>query len=231
MATKSFTVNEKPQALKVQPENIPESLRQLNRWVVWTYDPKNPDLNDSWTKVPRTVRGTKASVSQESMWSSFDTAFEGYLAGGFDGVGFILGNGLHGIDLDDSRDPITGELSALAQETLSKVAGYAEVSPSGTGIKIITPTNISRSQTDMAQGIELYESKRYFCLTGWVIPSHQDIAHDIQDIGWLNQKIGGSPTSRSTTDTDSFANLKLPMEGWSIERVRSDLIPHLDLTH
>jgi putative DNA primase/helicase len=231
MTTKSFTVNKKPQALKVQPENIPESLKRLNRWVVWTYEPKNQNLNDSWTKVPRTVRGTKASVSQESMWSSFDAALESYVSEGFDGIGFILGNGLHGIDLDDSRDPITGELSALAQETLSKVAGYAEVSPSGTGIKIITPTNMSRSQTDMAQGIELYESKRYFCLTGWVIPSHQDIAHDIQDVGWLNQKIGGSPTSRSTTDTDSFANLKLPMEGWSIERVRSDLIPHLDLTH
>lgn len=230
MATNRHTVNAKPQALNVQPENIPETLKRLNRWVVWSYEPKKPDFNDSWTKVPKTVRGIKASVSQESMWSSFDAAFESYVAIGFDGVGFILGNGLHGIDLDDSRDPITGELSALAQETLSKVAGYAEVSPSGTGIKIITPTNLSRSQTDMAQGIELYESKRYFCLTGWVLPSHTDIAHDIQDIGWLIQQIGGSVSSRSETDTDSFANLKTPMEGWSLERVRSDLIPHLDLT-
>jgi len=231
MATNTFTANEKPQALKVQPENIPDSLKQLNRWVVWTYEPKNPDLKDSWTKVPKTVRGTKASVTQESMWSSFDTAFEGYIAGEFDGVGFILGNGLHGIDLDDSRDPITGELSVLAQETLAKFDGYAEVSPSGTGIKIITPTNMARSQTDMAQGIELYESKRYFCLTGWIIPGHTDIACDIQDIGWLSEKIGGSNTSQKVTSSDSFEDLKLPLQDWSIERVRSDLIPHLDLTH
>lgn len=124
MATNSFTASAKPQALKVQPENIPESLKQLNRWVVWSYEQKNSQLSDNWTKVPKNIHGLKASVTQESMWSSFDTAFEGYLAGEFDGVGFILGNGLHGIDLDDSRDPITGELSLLAQETLAKFDGY-----------------------------------------------------------------------------------------------------------
>jgi putative DNA primase/helicase len=93
------------------------------------------------------------------------------MIGDFDGIGMTLGADVQGIDLDDCRDPETGELNELAQEVLAKVDGYAEVSPSGTGIKLFAKTNLDGSRTKKEMGVELYREGRYFTVTGqalWV---------------------------------------------------------------
>jgi hypothetical protein len=71
MAINSFTANAKPQALKVQPENIPESLKQLNRWVVWGYQQPKGN-NKKWRKVPMSSNGGSGRVNDSSTWATFE---------------------------------------------------------------------------------------------------------------------------------------------------------------
>lgn len=225
MTTKSFTVNEKPQALKVQPENIPESLKRLNRWVVWGYQQPKAK-NKKWRKVPMSFNGGVGRVNDPSTWTTFEKVISVYEKGTADGIGFVLGNDIHGIDLDNCRDPVTGELDQLANEVLSRIQGYAEVSPSGTGIKLIATTNLIKSHKN-AQ-IELYNGQRYFCLTGHDIATHNEVSPIEQDVKWLADRISPNSQTSAENEHDAFASLKLPLPNWPLSRVKTELLPHLD---
>mgnify|MGYP000505854781 CR=1 FL=1 len=108
------------------------------------------------------------------------------MVGDFDGIGMTLGADVQGIDLDDCRDPETGELNELAQEVLNRIDGYAEVSPSGTGIKLFAKTNLDGSRTKKEAGVELYREGRYFTVTGRVLgPNHTDLSDKVQALDWL----------------------------------------------
>lgn len=74
-----------------------------------------------------------------------------------------MGDGYHGIDVDDCLS--TGYRSPLADEVLTSTPGYAEVSPSGQGLKIITRTNLDRSLVKHEIGLECYTAGRY-CRSG-----------------------------------------------------------------
>jgi primase-polymerase (primpol)-like protein len=54
----------------------------------------------------------------------------------FDGVGFVLGDGWAGIDLDHCRDD-DGQIIDAAWMPLARLTCYVEVSPSGHGPKAI----------------------------------------------------------------------------------------------
>jgi hypothetical protein len=225
MAINSFTANAKPQALKVQPENIPESLKQLNRWVVWGYQQPKGN-NKKWRKVPMSSNGGSGRVNDSSTWATFEKVLSVYQNGVADGIGFVLGNDLHGIDLDNCRDPLTGELNQLANEVLLRIQGYAEVSPSGTGIKLIARTNLIKSNKNVQ--IELYNGQRYFCLTGHDIATHNEVSPIEQDVKWLADRISPNSQAEAEHQHDAFASLKLPLPDWPLSRVKSDLLPHLD---
>lgn len=138
----------RPQALPVDFESIPQDLKDIPRWVLWRNSPRTkPDGTKTWAKVPMTCSGAAASSTDPKTWATYDDVADEVIFGGYDGIGLILGEDVHGIDLDDCRDPATGELTALAQEVLDKVEGYAEVSPSGTGIKLFSKTNLDGSRT------------------------------------------------------------------------------------
>ena len=64
---------------------------------------------------------------------------EAYGRGGFDGIGFcLLKSGFAAFDVDKCRDPQTGELKAQAKKLMERCSNtYAEVTVSGTGIRII----------------------------------------------------------------------------------------------
>ena len=112
--------------------------------------------------------GTPASATGPATWSSFEEVVAAYEAGGFDGIGFVFSKNdpYGGIDLDDCRDPATGDIAPWAQEIIDKFASYSEVSPSGTGVHILRPRQRYRRAAS-GKRIELYSSERYFTVTGW----------------------------------------------------------------
>ena len=60
----------------------------------------------------------------------------------------------------------SGLINRIGAWVLENVRGYAEVSPSGTGIKIFTRSNLDASRTKKEVGLELYARDRYFTVTG-----------------------------------------------------------------
>ena len=224
----------RPTALPVLFQNIPEQLKALDRWVLWRFV-KRQGANGKtvWAKMPFTAQGNAAKSNNPKTWTSYDEAADTLVLGGFDGIGVVLGDDLHGIDLDDCRNPDTGELLPIAQEVLDRVEGYAEVSPSGTGIKIFTSTNLDSTRTKKEVGVELYRDRRYFTVTGHSINGHCDLPGEVQDLDWFVQKVWGEVLSeRGTLSEDAsaiaFANYREPLEGWDLDRVVEEILPHLD---
>ena len=111
-------------------DGIDDVMKAESRWVLWRLE----WTNDRWAKVPYQPSGRRAKPNDPITWSSFAVAVNAYRQGGFDGVGFALGDGWVGGDMDNCRNPDSGELSGVSQILLAAFATYAEVSPSGTGV-------------------------------------------------------------------------------------------------
>lgn len=224
----------RPSALQVQPAAIPESLKAIPRWLLWRHTKrKKPDGTSFWAKVPYQTNGKPASTTDPATWCSYEAAFDAWVLGDFDGLGITLGADIQGIDLDDCRDAVTGELTDLAQEVLDRIDGYAEVSPSGTGIKLFTKTNLDASRTKKEMGVELYREGRYFTVTGHVLgEGHFDLPGEVQDLGWLIEKVWQETMTPIVSGDASDLELALyraPLDDWDAERVRDEIGPYLDL--
>ena len=221
----------RPAVLPLQIEGIPESLRAIPRWVLWrNVQRTKPNRQKVWAKLPMTVDGSAASSTDPSTWTDFDTACDAFIMGGYDGLGLVLGADVHGIDLDDCR-AADGSLTALAEEVLDRVQGYAEVSPSGTGIKVFALTNLDQGRTKKDVGVELYRDGRYFTVTGHVLGSVGDLA-EVNDLGWLVEKVWNEAIGPADLTGDAgelaLANYKPPLEDWDIDRVVDEVLVHLD---
>jgi hypothetical protein len=215
--------NDKPAALSVVFDAIPDSLRSIRRWVVWRYVlVSKPNGDSKWNKMPFQVNGKAAKSTDSQTWTSFDRAKTAYIKGGFDGVGLTFNgsNDIHGIDVDDCV--VDGELNSDAKALLFSVNGYAEISPTGTGIKLFTKTNLTGSQT--TKGFEVYTNGRYFTVTGHVLAGYEDVADEVQKLDWFIEKHFGSTQS---APNDALALYKPPIPGWDLEKVVDLLLPHL----
>ena len=141
----------------------------LRRYVVWRYE----DRVGKAAKIPYVADGTgaRASSTDPATWRGFEEAARVFLVGGYDGVGFLFspGDPYAGVDLDDCRDPESAALEAWASELVAALDGYAEISPSGTGVHIIVRGAAANRQDGR---VEAYSSGRYFTVTGRAIFGH-----------------------------------------------------------
>ena len=158
---------ERPQALQVRERGIPDGLKIRPQWVNWRYA-----LNETgkWTKHPYNPRtGRKASSTDLMTWSNFDTVFEAYEAGGYDGIGFMFSSGdpYTGVDLDGCRDPKSGEVEPWAAEIVRDLDSFTELSPSGAGFHILVQGEL-QGRGGKRGSIEMYDMKRFFTVTGHV---------------------------------------------------------------
>ena len=166
------TISTRPEALPLIPGNIPAALTALDRWVAWRYSWDGRD----WRKVPlNPATGRPASVTDPTTWGSFQRALSYASRPDADGVGFVLtaDDPFVAIDVDHCRDPEGGTLTPFAREILADVRSYAEVSPSGTGVRIFAAGRLPRAGRRSAE-IEIYQSGRYLTLTGhhlWGTPA------------------------------------------------------------
>jgi len=163
---------EKPAPMPVLAENLPQSLRASLTWVCWSWKwkPTKHGGEGGWDKPPKQPDKSPASSNNPDTWCSFQEAFDAHCNGDFDGVGICLDDddGLVGIDLDDCRCHETGVIDLQAQGIINKLASYSEVSPSGTGVRIVVRASLSDgSKVDHDAGIEIYAGRgRYLTLTG-----------------------------------------------------------------
>jgi primase-polymerase (primpol)-like protein len=143
-------------------QNIPDEMRQRPQWLVW----KLEERDGKPTKVPYIAGGVGRASSTDSLtWRSFEEAAQALGTGRYNGVGFVFSSGdpFAGIDLDDCRDPETGEIKEWAEKIIEAFGGYAEVSQSGTGVHIIVR---GKGPNKKRKRVEAYSSGRYFAMTG-----------------------------------------------------------------
>ena len=153
--------------LKVNPENIPEVLKDRAAWVCWRLE----NRDGKPTKVPKNPRtGSNAKSNDPTTWSTFADAVAA--APSFDGVGIMFAADLCGVDLDDCRDPETGELEPWAAEVVADLDSYAEASPSGTGVHILLFSPELPGPRRRKGRLEMYGpgSPRFFTVTGDHLP-------------------------------------------------------------
>lgn len=131
---------------------VPPQMQAANRWLL--HRKKQPFYSDG------TPRHGELDMPEDVMrLGSFDDALRTYDGGGFDGIGFALGNGWQGIDLDKID---ANGLSHLADQ----LPGYVERSPSGKGLHAIGYGESFENLNANSSGVEAYCSKRFFTVTG-----------------------------------------------------------------
>jgi putative DNA primase/helicase len=155
---------------------VPEQLRRRPQWVVWKLEASKTGKP---TKVPYCAKPGKDDLKADSTdpgtWSTFEHAKAAYQSGGYTGVGFVFSpeDDFAGIDLDKCRDPKTGAITTWAMRFLELLESYAEVSPSGTGVKVWVIASHpgwgfkkDRKREGLPSCVEMYDAGRYFTVTG-----------------------------------------------------------------
>ena len=118
------------------------TVAPLPRWVGW----RNVLRKDKPTKIPFSPRTGLVAKANDQAGGARRTEAEAWarihVNGSGGGVGLQLGSvqgedhSFGGVDLDTCRDPGTGRIEPWALEVIARVGSYAEVSPSGTGVKL-----------------------------------------------------------------------------------------------
>jgi P4 family phage/plasmid primase-like protien len=150
---------------------IPPSLKERDCWICWREEERDGDM----TKVPVDPHtGGFASTTDSETWGTFEEAVGVHQGAAVEtsGVGIVFapGDTLVGIDLDDCRDPDTGEPTKEAREIINQLESWTEVSPSGTGYHVfvqgLLPEGGNRGDIDDVSHLEMYDKKRFFTVTG-----------------------------------------------------------------
>lgn len=148
-----------PTPLAVIADNIPDELKLYNQWVCWRYTL----AKGRWTKIPFCPSGSRASATNPDHYSSFEDVFTAYTKGHYSGVGFALTTDDPFVALDIDHCLTGSVITEEAGGIIKLMNSYSEISPSGTGIRIlakgIIPKNVKKE-------IEMYISGRYITLTG-----------------------------------------------------------------
>src|SRR4051812_24962161 len=105
---------------KILTENIPEALKSGRRHVAWRFEVRKDQPKPAKMPYSPIMDNPKegASTTNPAHWTTFDKASAYAEAAGLDGVGRVFdhSDGMVGVDLDNCRDPETGELTPEAAE-------------------------------------------------------------------------------------------------------------------
>lgn len=178
-------------------ETIPAEMTAVPNWVCWKAVP-DANSHSGIKKIPvNPYTGGQAMSNNPQTWSDFETAVR--VSQNFDGIGFMFsGSGYFGIDLDDCREMVDsyllGDKTGIVAEFIDTMQTYAEISQSGNGIHLICrgilPPNGRRRGK-----VEMYDSGRYFIMTGRQIGSFSEISDGTERVKMLHAKYLNTPPS------------------------------------
>lgn len=141
-------------------ENIPLSLQQVNRWVVWR------DVDGA--KVPfNAYTGHDANPLWPGNHLTFANACSAASHFGC-GIGLVFDGSdrLVFIDFDNKFDD--PELVEMHNDAIKRFDTYTEVSPSGKGYHLIA-LGFRPDAIVLPKGVEIYDKERFATFTGWSI--------------------------------------------------------------
>lgn len=158
--------------LRQRYSSLPQEMQMMKHWVCY-----RTEIRDGKeTKTPvNAITGEYARSNDPSTWSTFSVACRGVIKYGLEGIGFMFGNGIFGVDLDNHPDPETGEYEmteeefmAFAKEFIEGLNSYTEWSRSKKGIHIICQGKLPEGRRRKGC-VEMYDKGRFFACTGYTI--------------------------------------------------------------
>jgi putative DNA primase/helicase len=206
-----------------------QDLKLQRRWVLWRYE----TVGDRDTKVPYQANGLHARSNDSQTWTTW-LELQPFVSQ-YSGVGIMLGNPLGGADLDHCVED--GKIAPWAQDIITRMSSYTEISPSGTGIRILVVGShghdrgrkVKRRETEEAA--EVYDNVRFLTFTGnHVAGTPADVCERGAELAWLWEQIDqdkcppnpveGIRIKVSRADFD-----KLNAGDWSAYGSQSDAVP------
>jgi hypothetical protein len=182
----------RPVALQGDLANLPDALaplKALPNWGCWKWELR-VDKNGvgKWTKPPLQPANPQshAKTTDARTWGTYEQALAAFTAGKCDGIGFNLsGTDIAAFDLDNCRDKVTGEIAPEAMAIVNRAASYTEITPSGTGLRVIGISSggeLHRKQKVPGSAVEVEtyrNTARYITITGLPLPKTQPRMADI----------------------------------------------------
>ena len=153
----------------IKYENIPDELKREKRWCLYKIilrDGKN-------TKMPIMPNGKPAKSNDRKTWHSFDNCMDALCKNQSLGLGFFLGDGYIGIDIDKVSDEIMEysmdfNAASMTANFLREISTYAEISPSKTGLHFIGKGKVP-GERKRYKNLEIYDRDRFFTITGNIL--------------------------------------------------------------
>ena len=194
--------NTKAALRDINPENIPDLLKEKDQWICWNYEITESSNGFRVTKVPINCNTLdKASTTNPETWNTFEECMKVYLANfdnkGVCGVGYVItsDDGIVGIDFDNcigEDKAISTEVSAI----IDPYQCYTEASPSMTGLKVFGFGKIPDGVLNGGAGsgfkisnhpadgldVEVYQHSRFFTVTSMKLNSKPKEVSDIQGL-------------------------------------------------
>lgn len=195
--------------------NIPPSIADMRRWVLWRLEERDGKM----TKIPYQPGGVRARSNDPSTWHAYNDVAR---QSGFSGIGVMLGGGLVGIDLDHVID--NGVMMDDARVIIEEIDSYAELSPSKTGVHIIAFGRLPTGRRRKGY-VEMYDSGRFFTFTGHHLPgTPADVVNRQDRLTALHRRIFPPPPPRPPqpirpATADDRVILDLALRGWRFRKL------------
>jgi len=182
-------------------EKIPSALKAWPNWVVWRIEERDGKA----AKVPYNPEypGQKAKSGAPSTWGTFRKALNVAQTDGFMGVGFefSVSDPFAGVDLDNCRNPETGEIEPWAMDIINRLNSYTETSPSGRGFHIWVLGKVPPGRRRKGQ-VEMYSQGRYFTISGLHLEgTPATIENRQQELEVLHREVFGEAQKPRTPPT------------------------------
>ncbi|WP_154836187.1 phage/plasmid primase, P4 family [Staphylococcus pasteuri] len=196
-------------------DKIPYELKELDQWCCFKIEKVK---NGRFTKRPyNPITSDMAKSNDDTTWVSFDEAVEH--SSQYDGIGFFFKQPYVGIDLDKVGNEIeeylqNPETDNVVGEFINVLETYAEISPSGTGIHLITKGELPPKGRRRGN-VEIYDTGRFFTMTGKHIGGYNGINEDeYGQLNFLHNKYIAKPEpeKQKINKTKGFGNDLTPEE-------------------
>lgn len=142
---------------------VPAELLEFKQWVLW----RRAEVNGRATKIPISPwSGKAAACDKPQTWSTYRHVRYAMRRFPCVGIGFVFTDAdpFCGIDLDQCRNT-NGAIAPEALALIKRFQSYTELSPSGTGAHVLIKAKLP-GKGRRAGKIEMYDSGRYFTITG-----------------------------------------------------------------
>lgn len=173
------------------------------------------------------VTGKFAEANNPDTWTDFESALYYAKCKNMDGLVFALSEGIVFIDIDDVEskpEEVRKEIKALCNE----LDTYCESSVSGKGLHFLCKGKLplqAKKKNDK-KGLEMYDNRRFICMTGKVIDGFKEIRDLSEKIGDINRRYLGKPYEEmqrrsiaTETDNEVIMAIRQSRQGDKFERL------------